>query len=233
MSFAFYIEDDLLRAKLPELIYIIKFFHYRAGLDENVTLNPLSALNKGTPEARTIIYARALPEKIPVSQACFVWCNREFWETYAPPFKSLEFSTFSNYSFPVIFKNPPADSAISISDRLAVINFDIFAGCFFVLARIEEYAGFTPDEHQRFPLKHSWLWQAGVVDQPIVDSLALLFGSILQKLWKINFVPPLIENSNLIINLTFDVDLVRYFNLRRLLGSPIIGLVKEKRISAP
>lgn len=233
MSITIYIEDDLLQAKLPELIYIIKFFHYRAGLEENITLSPLSSLTTGVPEARTVIYARALPEKIPAAQACFIWCNREFWKTYAPPSKSPEFSSFGDYSFPVIFKNPSVESAILLSEQLAIINFDIFAACFFVLARTEEYAEFTADEHQRFPLKHSWLWQAGVVDQPIVDNLMLLLARIWQEFWKIKVSPALIENSKVIINLTFDVDLVRYFNLRRILGAPIIGLMKEKRLTAP
>ncbi|MEO6831181.1 MAG: polysaccharide deacetylase family protein [Chitinophagaceae bacterium] len=64
------------------------------------------------------------------------------------------------------------------------IQFDMLAGIFFLLSRYEEYQGFEPDEHGRFPAEASLLFKNGVLERPIVDEWVEAFRLFLEDIWK-------------------------------------------------
>ena len=61
---------------------------------------------------------------------------------------------------PVFFKN---------EDPNAVLPYDPFALCFFMLSRYEEYLPFEKDEYGRFPAKSSLAFKEGFLKFPIVE----------------------------------------------------------------
>jgi hypothetical protein len=68
-------------------------------------------------------------------------------------------------------------------DEKALLPFDVFAACVFLLSRYEEYQAFEPDAHGRFPLKAAWVQQHGVADYPIVQIWAELLRQALLRRW--------------------------------------------------
>lgn len=61
------------------------------------------------------------------------------------------------------------------------LPFDIFAATFYLLSRYEEYGGFTPDHHNRFPASESVLYQNKILDKPLINLWALQLQEILKK----------------------------------------------------
>ncbi len=51
----------------------------------------------------------------------------------------------------------------------ALVPFDLFSACFWLLSRYEEYQTFTPDVHGRFPAPASWLHRHNLLHTPLVD----------------------------------------------------------------
>ncbi len=49
------------------------------------------------------------------------------------------------------------------------ISFDLFAASFYLLSRYEEYLGQEKDQHGRFPAEASLAYQAGFLQQPIIQ----------------------------------------------------------------
>ena len=47
--------------------------------------------------------------------------------------------------------------------------FDIFAACFFLVSRYEEYLPFIPDGHGRFEAHQSITWEQGFLEKPVVN----------------------------------------------------------------
>ncbi len=47
--------------------------------------------------------------------------------------------------------------------------FDLFAACFYMVSRYEEYLPFNADEHGRFKATQSIAWQQGFLEKPVVN----------------------------------------------------------------
>lgn len=60
-------------------------------------------------------------------------------------------------------------------------DFDVFAFCFFMLSRLEEYQTSHRDAHGRFPAKASWAFRNGVLDRPVVNECANWLWEKLQR----------------------------------------------------
>jgi len=82
-------------------------------------------------------------------------------------------------------------------------DFDVFAFCFFMLSRAEEYHTDTEDNHGRFPAAHSYASQHNFLQIPVVD---IMCESLYE--WIRNFYPSLIHQpSESTALLTFDIDI--------------------------
>lgn len=126
-----------------------------------------------------------------------------------------------------------------VPDPKADYRFDLFAFCFYLLTRYEEYLPFVPDAYGRFPARESLAWRAGFLEQPIVDDwgrqlvadLQALFPDLAVKYPDYRFLP------------TYDVDLAWAFQgrplwrslgaiLRRLSRGEWSGLYRQVRVLA-
>lgn len=59
--------------------------------------------------------------------------------------------------------------------------FDPLAMSFYLVSRYEEYGGFTPDDHKRFPASASCLVQLGLIQKPLVNLWALRLLDLLKE----------------------------------------------------
>ena len=104
---------------------------------------------------------------------------------------------------------------------------DIFAACFFMLTRWEEYVNKNRDYHDRFPAYESLAYKQGFLDRPIVNEYA---EELKNKLLKLdNNLKFKTHNFNLI--LTHDVDsLLKYTSFKSGIREIIGAIVKKKDI---
>ncbi len=224
----FYIDDTMVNNFAPEIEYIIKAFLFRTGIRAETAIQPQSEFSRN--DSIPIFYCEFPPPGMK-NQYCFIWCDKKFWKDtyYSPP--ETEAYKFENTSFPVMYKKPGDSQPLVVNESTTHINFDLFASMFYVLARVEEYRDYDCDGHQRFPVKASRLYRSGYIRQPCVDLWAYFLGQQLHSRWNIPLEMSLYNNKS-ILNLTFDIDLIQYYNLRRIMGSPLIGLIKERRLIA-
>ena len=104
---------------------------------------------------------------------------------------------------------------------------DIFAACFFMLTRWEEYVNKNRDYHDRFPAYESLAYKQGFLDRPIVNEYV---EELKNKLLKLdNNLKFKTHNFNLI--LTHDVDsLLKYTSFKSGIREIIGAIVKKKDI---
>ncbi len=80
--------------------------------------------------------------------------------------------------------------------------FDIFAASFYLVSRYEEYLPYTADKFGRFPAKESLAFKHGFLEEPVVDSWALLLKRKLLELYpQLNF-----NKRNFCFQPTIDID---------------------------
>ena len=88
----------------------------------------------------------------------------------------------------------PCPFFLGFEHERAILPFDVFAACFFMLSRHEEYGSFEPDVHGRFPLKASWAYAHGVVDKAIIGAWLLSLAEALARCFSLP--RPLVFKSN-------------------------------------
>lgn len=71
----------------------------------------------------------------------------------------------------ISFKNTGADTLLFPSEKLTSNqwDFDVFSAIFYLVSRYEEYKGFTPDAHKRFPPEASILHKTQSFEFPLVN----------------------------------------------------------------
>lgn len=71
----------------------------------------------------------------------------------------------------VSFKNTGADTLLFPSEKLTPNqwDFDVFSAIFYLVSRYEEYKGFTPDAHKRFPPEASIMHKTQSFEFPLVN----------------------------------------------------------------
>jgi hypothetical protein len=112
------------------------------------------------------------------------------------------------------------------SDSPCHIPFDLFAGIFYLLSRAEEYETFSPDRHGRYPATSSVLFEAGVLNRPVIDEWVEFLRVELQRAWSIEI--PAVPFS---ISLTYDLDIPRkyeYKSAQRSIGAALRDLTRGR-----
>lgn len=110
------------------------------------------------------------------------------------------------------------------------IPFDIFAASFFLVSRYEEYLGYIPDKHSRFPASESLSARHGFLDIPVVDLWAKeLTREILKKFPETTF-----KRNEFKTLLTIDSDqpfAYRAKNIFRNTGGFVRDILKDRKVS--
>lgn len=107
--------------------------------------------------------------------------------------------------------------------KAGVFAFDVFSAAFYLLARCEEYADFTPDGHGRFPHTASVLHQRGFLERPIVDAWVERLRIALVNHCGLHIPKPAFKFQP-----TYDIDIAYAYHhkgLKRTLG----GLFRDAR----
>ncbi len=105
---------------------------------------------------------------------------------------------------------------------------DIFAACFFMLTRWEEYVNKNRDTHDRFPATESLAFKEGFLDRPVVNEYVEMLKSMLLKLdSSLEF-----EEREYQLFLTHDVDeLYKWKSWKQVFKVAVGDVVKRKSIS--
>jgi hypothetical protein len=82
------------------------------------------------------------------------------------------------------------------------VPFDIFSAIFFLLTRYEEYGGYVPDKHGRYPATESVLTQNGWLQRPIIDEWVHALRMELQKKWNVE-----LPEMQFVFRPTYDIDM--------------------------
>jgi hypothetical protein len=90
------------------------------------------------------------------------------------------------------------------------VESDVFAFCFFMLSRAEEYHAKTDDHHGRYPAAQSYAVRNNFLHLPVVDKLSESLYKWLRKLYP-SLIHQVAEPKAL---LTFDIDIAYAFKAR-------------------
>lgn len=82
------------------------------------------------------------------------------------------------------------------------LPFDIFAACFYLLSRYEEYLPYTPDLYGRYPHTESLAFKQGFLDQPLVNYWLIDFARLLNM----KFPSMLLKEAAFSFLPTYDID---------------------------
>ena len=131
---------------------------------------------------------------------------------------------------PVLFWGNGRDGDLKFaelhSNGKLVINVDIIASAFFMLTRLEEPASSIQDDHGRFPALASFAFKQNFLDRPIIDE----YGLILREWLKVA-IPGWKPNSRIFsVQLSHDIDLIRYYKTNRATLRSIAGDLFKRRI---
>ena len=109
----------------------------------------------------------------------------------------------------------------------SIKELDIFAACFFMLTRWEEYVNKVRDSHNRFPAYESLAYKEGFLDRPIVNEYV---DKLKQQLLELDNTLVFKERKFELV-LTHDVDEVRLWkSWKQVLRVSIGDIVKRKEI---
>jgi len=79
---------------------------------------------------------------------------------------------------PIIYGN----EKLKVSENGIVCGIDIFASCFFMLTRWEEYVNKARDKHDRFPSDESLAFKNGFLGRPVVNEYICMLENMILKL---------------------------------------------------
>ena len=113
---------------------------------------------------------------------------------------------------PQVFSHLDLPCFFGVAQTSADLPFDLFAMCFFLAVRYEEYLPFEPDHHGRFPAKASIAYQCGFLDIPLIDRWAYRLADLIRERFP-GFVAPKREYA---FTPTIDIDLAWAY-----LGKPL------------
>ena len=127
-------------------------------------------------------------------------------------------------NIPVIYGNSKLETK---NDELKTIfcGIDIFASCFFMLTRWEEYVNKNRDKHDRFSATESLAYKNGFLDRPIVNEYIEMLKNMLLELGLIQKL----KTRNYELLLTHDVDIpLRYRNIMGNIRELAGDILKQK-----
>jgi len=127
------------------------------------------------------------------------------------------------------FNNYPNDLEYLKEENIpkSIKELDIFAACFFMLTRWEEYVNKTRDKHNRFPAYASLAYKEGLLSRPIVNEYV---KELKKKLLELDETL-LFKKREFKITLTHDVDapLIHYSFIKHVKSS-ILDILQRKSI---
>lgn len=126
----------------------------------------------------------------------------------------LDLNLFLLENLPISFPHQAGDSAI--------IPYDVFAWCFYLVSRYEEYLPYTADHHGRFSAKESIAYKKNFLSLPLVNLWAKKIGMYLQK----KFPSILLPTPQYRWLPTYDID-IAYLYLCRKRSRSIGGLLRD------
>ncbi|MFA5879138.1 MAG: polysaccharide deacetylase family protein [Candidatus Margulisiibacteriota bacterium] len=146
------------------------------------------------------------------------YLNKESLPSNIKIFKDQNY--LSEKDLPIIFGNP----VIRSNDKTIFCEVDIFASCFFMLTRWEEYVNLDRDKYSRFPAEASIAYKFNFLDRPIVNEY-------LEFLWKLLISLGLSEERKVkkyIPYITHDIDiLLAYPNIFSLLKNVCADILRR------
>ncbi len=95
-------------------------------------------------------------------------------------------------------------TAVSGDDPEPHIPFDIFAACFYLVSRYEEYLPHDKDSYGRYPHTSSLAYKEGFLQDPLVDNWLLRLQELLQS----RFSGVLFRRRNFRFVPTYDIDIM-------------------------
>lgn len=125
--------------------------------------------------------------KITLNNGTKIMCEDHFFNKYKNDLEYLDIDNIpsrvkftsnqfiSEENIPIIF----GTSLFSIQNQTIKCGIDIFASCFFMLTRWEEYVIKARDIHDRFPAAESFADKHGFLDRPIVNEYLVMLKSML------------------------------------------------------
>ncbi|WP_419233765.1 polysaccharide deacetylase family protein [Aliarcobacter cryaerophilus] len=129
-------------------------------------------------------------------------------------------------NIPVIYGN----SKLETKDqklKTIICGIDIFASCFFMLTRWEEYVNKNRDKHDRFPATESLAFKQSFLDRPVVNEYVEMLKNMMKKLDN----TLVFKEKEFGFLLTHDVDSVaKYNNIKSCILELGADILKRKSI---
>jgi len=107
----------------------------------------------------------------------------------------------------------------------SIKDLDIFAACFFMLTRWEEYVNKKRDIHNRYPATESLAYKEGFLDRPIVNKI---IEDLKSKLLELDS-SLVFKKRDFELVLTHDVDEVRFWKSKKQLIRIVVGDILKRR----
>lgn len=148
--------------------------------------------------------------------------NEDGEHLFIPLISHLLFSK-GFHPFEVPYRNTGPDTELFPSDGVnGPWNFDLFSSVFYLVSRYEEYEGFTPDAHHRFPPTASILHKTNSFEFPLVNLWVQKLKKVIQNKYpEITFKEPKFRFVS-----TIDIDSTFQFCEKGLWWS-LSGLAKD------
>jgi hypothetical protein len=140
------------------------------------------------------------------------------------PFASVLLSISDYETMDLHYENSGEDTILFPKSLETPENwkFDMFAAIFYLVSRYEEYKGFKPDAHQRFPPEKSVLYKTKSLEYPLVNIwVKKLKLELLAKWPELQFNEPSFQFIS-----TIDVDSTFQYREKGLIWS-LIGFIKD------
>lgn len=103
---------------------------------------------------------------------------------------------------PVVGSWGQMPTLFAMSEDGYTVPFDIFSAIFFLITRYEEYGGYVPDKHGRYPATESVLTRNGWLQRPIGDEWVYALRKELQKRLKTE-----VPEMQFVFRPTYDIDM--------------------------
>lgn len=104
----------------------------------------------------------------------------------------------------------------------SVLPFDLFAACFYLISRYEEYLPFEPNQHGQFSAKDSFAYKNNFLQLPVVD---IWINELKSILWQ-RFPILVFKEKQFKAQMTYDIDTAYAFKGRDI-GLSIAGFAKD------
>lgn len=159
----------------PSLLWLSAILQERFGAPYIVTQPDLNRLILRLPGSDGAIIFCRLDNIFHQSRSdfeCYKWC---------PESEGLRSAT--GHPLPAPCSLPMRKPIIEVSERQALIHYDILGLVYWMLTRHEEVGRTDLDSHGRFPATSSHAFKHGYLERPIVDEWLHVLGQVIERVW--------------------------------------------------